>query len=149
MFKLQTSDRLGRWKTFRHSLDSMPLGEAIQSTLEFWEHCPFIPYYLDPDNPNIWPDPWQLIEENYYCDLAKCLGIVYTLHLTKHSKTLDPEIRIYYDPKNHYTYHIAYLCHGKYVLNLIEGESVNKEQINQELKLKHCYTAVDLKLEQY
>ncbi len=88
-------------------------------------------------------------EENYYCDLAKVLGIVYTMHLTSHSSELEPEIRIYYDPETRYTYHIAYLCGGKYVLNLIEDEIVNKEHINQRFKLKHCYTAVDLKLEQY
>jgi hypothetical protein len=41
------------------------------------------------------------------------------------------------------------LCGGKYVLNLIEGEILNKEHINQEFKLKHRYTAADLKLEQY
>jgi hypothetical protein len=108
-----------------------------------------VPFYLEVDQPQTWPDPWQLIEENYYCDLAKCLGIVYTLFLSKHGQVINPEIRIYYDTKSRFTYHIAYLCQGKYVLNLIEGEIVNKEQINKELKLKHCYTAVDLKLEQY
>ena len=82
-------------------------------------------------------------------DLAKALGIVYTLHLSEHGPTLEPEIRVYYDPDSGYTYHVAYLCRGKYVINLIEAEVVNKEQINQRLKLKHCYTASDLKLEQY
>ena len=149
MFKLPTSERLSRWKAFRQDIDKLPLDLACAKTLSFWESCPFIPFYLPPDDISNWPNPWQLIEENYYCDLAKVLGIVYTLHLTSHGMHIDPEIRIYYDPKTRYTYHIAYLCQGKYVLNLIEGEVVNKEHINQQLKLKHCYTAVDLKLEQY
>lgn len=149
MFKLSTSDRLYRWKSFRQNLNKLTLEEAIAATQELWASCPFCPFYLEPEDRTQWPDPWQLVEENVYCDLAKCLGIVYTLHLTSHRDALDPEIRIYYDPKTRYSYHIAYLCQGKYVLNLIEDEIVNKTQINQELKLKYRFTAIDLKLEQY
>ena len=149
MFKLPTSERLSRWKSFRNELNTLSIDNALHRTLEFWKSCPFKPFYLTVEDSDSWPDPWQLIEENYYCDLAKVLGIVYTMHLTLHSSELEPEIRVYYDTETKYTYHIAYLCRGKYVLNLIEDEIVNKEQINQRFKLKHCYTAVDLKLEQY
>jgi len=149
VFKLSTSDRLNRWKTFRYSLSDLSIDLAIKQTLDFWNRCPFCPFYLEIDRPDTWPNPWQLIEDNHYCDLAKCLGIVYTLYLSKHANDLDPEIRVYFQPKTRHTYHIAYLCQGKYVLNLIEGEIVNKQHINQELKLKYRYTAADLKLEQY
>lgn len=149
MFKLSTSRRLAYWKNFRFQLGSMPLDKAIDVTQQFWQKCPFTPFYLPVDDPRLWPDPWELITENYYCDLAKVLGIVYTLHLSNHTKDLDPEIRVYYDPICNYQYHIAYFADGKYVINLIEGEIVNKEHISQQLKLKYCYTAIDLKLEKY
>ena len=149
MFKLKPSDRLDRWKSFRFSLNEFSIGKAIELTNELWAACPFTPFYLDPESPDSWPDPWTLLEENYYCDLAKVLGIIYTLHLCDHGKNLQPELRIYTNTKTRHTYHIAYLCDGKYVLNLIEGEILNKEHINQEFKLKHRYTAADLKLEQY
>ena len=149
MFKFNTRDRLNLWKNFRNELDSISFSEALVAVTDFWSLCPFTPYYLDPDEAITWPDPWQLITENYYCDLAKALAMLYTLHLTKHKSKLDPEIRIYYDTLSRHRYHIVYLCQGKYVLNLIEGQVVNKEHINQELKLIRCYTASDLKLEQY
>ena len=149
MFKLSTGDRLDRWKSFRVTLNEFSIGKAVELTNELWAACPFTPFYLDPENPNNWPDPWTLLEENYYCDLAKVLGIIYTLHLCNHGRNLQPELRIYLNTKTRHTYHIAYLCDGKYVLNLIEGEILNKEHINQELKLKYRYTAADLKLEQY
>jgi len=149
MFNTQPGLRLSLWKKFREELDLLPLDQAIYKANDFWIKCPFIPFYLEQDNLDLWPDPWQLIIENTYCDLAKALGIVYTLHLTKHSSLLFPELRIYFNPNTRHYYHIAYLCRGKYVLNLIEGEVVNKEHINQQLKLRYCYTAVDLKLEQY
>jgi hypothetical protein len=149
MFKLPPRNRLSEWKSFRDKLNQATLCAAIDATHELWQSCPFIPFYLDPENPKEWPDPWQLITENYYCDLAKTLGMLYTLHLTVHKDQLFPELRVYSDPVTKYDYHIAYLCYGKYVLNLIENKVVNKEHINQELKLIRCYTASDLKLEQY
>jgi len=149
MFKLNPNERINLWRNFRRELDLMTLPMALESAQNFWQKCPFSPFYLDIANPESWPNPWELILENYYCDVAKVLGIVYTLHLTSHGQILDPEIRIYNDVNTRHTYHIAYFCRGKYVLNLIEGTVVNKEHINQELKLKYCYTAVDLKLEQY
>lgn len=149
MFKLLPKNRLSDWKLFRNKLSQSTLFDAVSKTQELWQSCPFTPFYLDPEKPHDWPDPWQLITENYYCDLAKCLGIIYTLHLTAHKDQLFSELRTYRDTNTRYDYHIAYLCHGKYVLNLIEGEVVNKEHINQQLKLIRCYTAADLKLEQY
>ena len=149
MFKLKPSDRLDRWKSFRFSLNEFSIGKAVELTNELWAACPFTPFYLDPAEPNTWPDPWTLLEENYYCDLAKVLAIIYTLHLCNHGQILDPELRIYINTKTRHTYHIAYLCDGKYVLNLIEGEIVNKQHINQELQLRYRYTAADLKLEKY
>ncbi len=149
MFKLPAGGRLRHWKSFRAQIGKLSVIDAISTTNALWQQCPFTPFYLDVENPETWPDPWQLITENYYCDLAKVLGIVYTLHLSDHNDNLIPEIRVYYDPIHHHQYHIAYFNDGKYVLNLIEGETVNKEHISQQLKLKHRYTAVDLKLEQY
>lgn len=149
MFKLKPSDRLNHWKAFRHMLDTVSFDDALHKTVNLWQSCPFTPYYLDPDCVDNWPDPWQLLIENYYCDLARCLGMLYTLHLTTHGEILLPEIRSYYDSKQKHVYHIAWLQGGKYVLNLIEGEVVNKEHINQDLKLKRRYTAADLRLEQY
>lgn len=149
MFKLEPRDRLDHWKSFRYNLNKISIDEAINNTNQLWARCPFTPFYLDPSSPKNWPDPWTLLIENYYCDLAKVLGIVYTLHLSDHGKKIFPEIRTYTHTENRHTYHIAYLCWGKYVLNLIEGDVVNKEYINQKLKLIRCYTAADLKLEQY
>ena len=149
MFKLSTNDRLSRWRSFRLHLNSLPLAEAIEKTHDFWSRCPFTPYYLNPAEPEHWPNPWDLIIENYYCDLAKVLGLVYTLYLTAHCSSLSPEIRIYLNQKTRHTYHIADFCNGKYVLNLAESEIVNKQHINQDFILKYCYSAVDLKLEQY
>ena len=28
-----------------------------------------------------WPDPWELLSENTYCEVARALGMCYTLYL--------------------------------------------------------------------
>ena len=145
MFKLQATERLTRWRDFRKSLEDLPLEKAVQATVDFWQSCPFSPYYLDPNDPNSWPNPWTLIEENYYCDLAKALGMLYTIHFTKHQP--EVELRVYIDPETRYQYNLVWIDGGKYVINLIEGDVVNK-QLTDNLKLKVKY-AEELKLNSY
>ena len=146
MWKLETGERLAHWRAFRKSLDDLSLEEAVQATAEYWQSCPFNPYYLDPSDPESWPSAWELITENYYCDLAKSLGIVYTLHFSKHEADLDPQIHIYNDPETGYVYNLSVLVQGKYVINFLDSKIVNIESINKKLKLKYCYTSKELKL---
>jgi hypothetical protein len=149
MWKLDTSERIGSWRAFRKTLDDLPFEQAVNSVVIFWQGCPFVPYYLDPDVPTEWPTPWELISENHYCDLAKALGMLYTLYFTTHRKDLDVEIRVYYDPKTKFTYNLAFLNQGKYVLNFRDDSVVNIESINKNLKLQYHYSSADLKLEEY
>lgn len=149
MFQLRTEDRLRSWREFRSNLDSITLDNALPKIAEFWARAPFVPYNLDINNPDSWPSPWELINENIYCDLAKCLGIIYTIHLTDHGKNLGIELRVYVDPKTRYEYNLAFIDQGKYILNMIDGEVLNIDKFDKILKLKNCYTAVDLHLENY
>ena len=146
MWKLETGERLAHWRAFRKSLDDLSLEDAAQATAEYWQSCPFNPYYLDPADPESWPSAWELITENYYCDLAKALGIVYTLHFSKHEVDLNPQIHIYNDPETGYVYNLSVLAEGKYVINFLDSKIVNIELINKKLKLKRCYSSEELKL---
>ena len=147
MFKLSAGERLTRWREFRKSLDHLPLDQAIESVVHFWAHCPFSPYYLDIAKPESWPDPWTLLEENWYCDIAKALGMLYTIKYTAHNP--DVELRVYHDPATNYDYNLAWIEDGKYVLNLEADEVVNKKQIKNEWQLKRSFLKADLKLDNY
>ena len=144
MWKLETGERIARWRDFRKSLDDLPLETAIQSVAEFWHNCPFNAYYLDPADPASWPRAWELISDNYYCDLAKALGMLYTIYFTSHGPGLDPEIHIYNDPETGFDYNLSVLSKGKYVINFIDNTIVNIESINK--KLIRRYSAEELKL---
>jgi hypothetical protein len=148
MWKLGPSERVAQWRDFRKTLGMMPLEQALNDVSKFWNSAPFTPYYLDNNEPEKWPDPWSLIYDNYYCDVAKCLGIIYTISLTEHGKSLDTELRIYRDPSNGHEYNLAWFDQGKYVLNMLDGEIVNKTQI-ENLEFLRSYTAEDLHLKNY
>ena len=149
MWKLDTSGRIAHWRDFRKTLDELPLDQALEAVAKFWQQAPFCPYNLDPDAPESWPDPWTLIYENIYCDIAKCLGIVYTVSLTKHRTDLDVEYRVYRDPVTKYEYNLSWINQGKYILNMIDGEVLNNTQFDKNLQLLKTHTAVDLQLNNY
>ena len=147
MFKLPASERLLHWRTFRKKLDALTLPAAALETTQFWAQCPFSPYYLDIDTPKLWPDAWTLLSDNWYCDIAKSLAMIYTLCYTKHSP--DMELRSYHDPDSNYDYNLVWINNGDLILNLEVGEVVNKACIKKDWKLIRCFKKADLKLDNY
>jgi hypothetical protein len=142
MWKLDVAERLSAWRDFRRLLDEQSLSLALESTAQFWQTPPFSPYYLDPTNTSNWPDPWTLISENYYCDIAKALGMLYTIALTRHSPDLT--LRIYYDTQARVNYNLVWVEDGKYVLNMTDGEVVNRKQLPNTFELKFEYNSKEL-----
>lgn len=147
MWQLRSDQRLAEWKNFRKKISELPVEQAVAQTTHLWSYAPFVNHYLDPDTPQEWPDPWELVAENYYCDLAKAVCMLYTLALSDHS--LDLELRIYKD-QNLNPYHVVWIEDGKYITNLIYDTVVNKTQFEQDqYTMTHRYTARNLRLEQY
>lgn len=148
-WNLRVNDRLAEWKDFRHELDRLPIETAVVELNNMWSTAPFVNYNLDPSDPNTWPDPWTLLAENYWCDVAKALGIIYTIYFTHHRNT-PMELRVYYDYKDKQRYTVAWLAEGKYILNYWPYEIVNTKQVEEkQLHLLYQYSSTDLALEKY
>lgn len=146
MWKLSSEERLSKWRDFRKTLDSQTLEDAIQNSYELWKKCPFSPYYLDIATPNNWPTPWQLLIDNYYCDIAKCLGIIYTVYLTKHLNACEPELRQYVDTETKTIYTVASFCDGKYIANFSDDDLVSASDIPTTFTLIKSLNSNDLNL---
>ena len=144
MWNLLPSERLRCWQDFRKSISQKNFEDALKETTHLWSYAPYQTRYLTTDQINEWPGPWELIYENYYCDLAKALGIVYTLYLSNHKPEI--EIRVYNDPSSKEQYNLVFVNKGKYVLNYIHDEVVNKKQISKDLKLIKTLSESDLGL---
>lgn len=48
---------------------------------KWWQTAPLVNHYLHPHDIDNWPNPWELLSENNYCEVARALGMCYTLLL--------------------------------------------------------------------
>ena len=142
-YSISCPDRLLRWRDWRQGLDLMDVEPASTEIAKTWMMVPRINHYLSPDESHKWPTPWELINDNHYCDLAVCLGIFYTFCLTKHREQ-RPEINIYKDVVAHSWYHLCSLPKQKYILNWDQGRIVNTPTLPSSARLIYRYKDLDL-----
>jgi hypothetical protein len=81
VFDLYGNERLTEWRRIRNQIEQDV--DPFQTVLSVWSRAPLVNSYIDSDRPDEWPDPWHLILDNRYDDLALTLGIMYTLKLTQ------------------------------------------------------------------
>jgi len=92
VFDLHGIDRIAEWKKFREDLENSET--PFNDVVHFWNRAPFVNSYLDPHNPESWPDPWRLLLDLKLDDLAKSLGMLYTLKLTRRFMATPIEIHM-------------------------------------------------------
>lgn len=124
MHNLPYEQRLVKWAEFRQSLENSK--DPLQDTIDFYKKFPLVSIHTDPYDRNMWPDPWQLIHENEYCDYCIILGMCYTLQLTDRFSNEKFQIHIGIDDKNTRNYYL--LVVGDKVLGLDEETYVDKEE---------------------
>lgn len=98
MFNASPNERLAKWKQFRDTLETS--NTAFADIAEFWSHAPFVSDFLDPYNAVSWPDPWHLILDGRFDDLAITLGMLYTILLTQRFMVTSCEIHMSIVSKN-------------------------------------------------
>jgi hypothetical protein len=111
MWPTQFERRLAAWNDLRHQSSSQDLPTLLQNINSWWHQTPWCPYHLHWDDRDTWPDPWQLLSDNIYCDLARALGIMYTIVLTERPDLTNSSI-IQTESAN-----LVQVDQGKYILN--------------------------------
>jgi hypothetical protein len=81
IFQSTYEARLQDWFQLRTSVTSLPLEQQCIAIDEWWQHAPLVNHHLHPHDIDNWPDPWELLSENTYCEVARALGMCYTLYL--------------------------------------------------------------------
>lgn len=97
MFEKSFYERLRVWRELRNKVETS--NTPFEDVLDFWRKAPLGRPYTDPYDSENWPDPWELIHENIYCEFLQILGICYTLQLTERFSTSSFEIHITLDKK--------------------------------------------------
>jgi hypothetical protein len=125
------STRLESWNQLRDQTQNLPLEVALGDINAWWFNCPWKPYYLHWDDRPNWPDPWQLLSDNVYCEVARGLGILYTITLLERADMAPADLVLTEDGTN-----LVLVAKEKYILNWEPDSIVNT---NQEIKIKRQY----------
>ena len=93
--------------------------------------------HTDPWDESTWPTPWELVQENQYCDFCIVLGLCYSLQLTDRFSGTNFEIHIIIDSKNSATKYL--LVVGDSMIVHSNGEAKFVTQIPDYYQIKKKY----------
>ena len=126
VFDLYPQDRLIEWRKFRDSLENSQ--DPLTSVAELWARAPFVNSYLNPTDAKSWPDPWHLVMDGKFDDLAIVLGMLYTVKLTQRFTNTHCEIHMSTSEKNS-DRRFFLIVENLHVLNLEPRKSANLSDI--------------------
>lgn len=132
MWPVSFDQRLNVWYTLRKHVQTLPADVALREINAWWFHAPWQPYYLHWDDIKTWPDPWQLLSDNVYCELARGLGILYTISLLDRADLDSASLVLTKSGHN-----LVLVEQAKYILNWDPGTVLNT---NQEVEVHRQLT---------
>jgi hypothetical protein len=127
-------ERLLIWRRLRDQIDKEG---SIQLAIDFWNNIPLSSRNIDPYDSTTWPSPWELIEDNSYCEYTKILAIGYTLMLTDKFKDWHYEVRLGVDRKQAKMYYI--LVAGDYVLCFDQEKSIQISILPKSIRIEQTH----------
>jgi hypothetical protein len=115
--------RLASWTFLREQCQNLPVESALARINDWWFRAPWQPYYLHWDETRSWPDPWQLLSDNVYCEVARGLGILYTITLLDRADIAPAQLVLTNDGRN-----LVLVAKEKYILNWEPDTILNTNQ---------------------
>lgn len=112
--------RLDAWANLRDQVRSQDTETALTNINRWWFQTPWSAYHLHWDDQSTWPDPWELLSDNLFCDVARGLGMLYTISLLDHADLTDAELVLTSEGHN-----LVLVNKRKYILNWDQDIIVN------------------------
>lgn len=136
MNNLPFEQRLALWRDFRLTLETAE--DPLQDCIDFWQPVPEVLFQADPYEQSTWPDPWQMIEENIYCDFVKILAICYTLQLTDRFTRAAIEIHITHNTEESTMQYLLFV--DDRVIGFKGDTHVARSELPKNLKSQQSYS---------
>ena len=89
MWLSKFEQRLQSWTQLRETAFCQDSETALMTINSWWFQTPWTAYHLHWDDQQDWPDPWQLLDDDIYCPLARGLGILYTITIIDRADLQD------------------------------------------------------------
>ena len=115
--------RLEAWTALRDQCQTLDPESALQNINSWWFQSPWSGYYLHWDDQANWPDPWQLLDDNVFCEVARGLGILYTISMINHPEIASADLVLTEDG-----YNLVLVNKEIYILNWEKDSVVNTHQ---------------------
>lgn len=128
MWPVKFEDRLIQWSILREEAKNLSLESSLNKINHWWQQTPWVPYHLHWDDQETWPNPWELLSDNLFCDLARSLGIVYTTMMIDHPEIDKIELASCEETN------LVLINQGKYILNWSPEELLNISTANIKIK---------------
>jgi hypothetical protein len=125
MWKYDFGDRLSEWRDLRHDCQRLDLNQCLLKINDWWWQVPTVNHYLHWDDNPKWPDPWELLFDNIFCDLARALGMLYTVSMLERTDITDTKL---IQTKR---YNLVQVNGGKYILNWCPGDILNIQSVDE------------------
>jgi hypothetical protein len=81
VFQLSYEARLSDWYDLRVQLEDSDRQILCVEVDKWWQKAPLVNHHLHILDSENWPDPWVLLAENTYDEVARAVGMCYTLLL--------------------------------------------------------------------
>lgn len=131
------AERLESWTQLRNQASTGDVETALHAINAWWFHAPWRAYHLHWDDRAVWPDPWQLLSDNIYCDLARGLGILYTITILDRPDLQDSVLAEFGSDN------LVLAANEKYILNWDSKQMLNITL--ERTKPRHSVTQQQIK----
>ena len=142
VFQSNYEVRLKSWYDLRKSLEDKDVKTSCLAIDNWWQFAPLLNHYLHPNDIDNWPGPWELLVENNYCQIARGLGMVYTLHLVGIN---DIDFCIAIDDNNE-EYSLVMVNSAKYICNYHPNTVISNSLNNFKVTSHIDMTKINKKL---
>ena len=127
--------RFSSWISLREKIETS--ATPLEDVTRYFLNKPRVKIYTDPYDSSTWPTPWELIDENEYCEFNIILGICYTIQLTERFKNSQPKINVAIDKINKVVYYLLFVDDKVY--GYIEEKWIDVGQLPKTLTVQKIY----------
>lgn len=135
-FQFSFKERLQEWYNIRENIKHLSIDQQCIQTDNWWQKAPLVNRYLHAHFIEEWPMPWDLLNDNEYCQYARALGMIYTLHLVNVTN-----VKLYEAKDQDGIDVVLVLVDDSYVLNYwpntVNTNQIKDFQLGQQLNIAH------------
>lgn len=81
IFQNDYETRLQNWHDLKEKIKNQDSKTKCIEVDKWWQQAPLVSRHLHILDTETWPNPWELLVENTYCEVARGLGMCYTLYM--------------------------------------------------------------------